>query len=435
MHCCYLNVFSQCTSCTIIINGYDDSDYNLGPTQTLCITQTGFYRGDKIELNGGELCNMGFCKPKTVILNDGILNNYGDFLTANMSMTSSTVTLNNFGAYAVTSNFVMDAGKVNNDSMFSVTNALNIKGDEFNNSGELIIASDLECHALLTNDVGAFIEVGNNMVNSLNGTTRNSGCIEISEDFTNYSIIDDLGVGCGSFKVGGLTTNVGTFGQGGFVDICDEGLPLGGFDVMTGVLGVNVTICLCGIGTCLNTIGTFPIELSKFYIKNITRQGIDLNWVTQTELNNDYFTIQRSIDAISFNDLVNIKGAGTNYDISEYSWKDEDPLKGTSYYRLKFTDKDGNYSFSEILSAYLDYHSSILVYPNPVSNDVYVSIENNISEPVVVQLYNELGILMKESEESSNNIKFNINDVSPGMYILRVIMPENGIFSENIIKE
>ena len=188
LHCFYHNVLSQCSSCTIIINGYDDSDYNLGFGDKLCVTQTGLYKGNKLEINGGEICNMGVCKAKSVTINDGVVNNYGDFLTANLKMTSSNSIINNFGAYAVTSFFLMDAGQVNNDSMFSVSSTLNVKGDEFNNRGELIIGANLVCNSLLTNNSGAFIEVGNAMINEFPGIIRNSGCIEISEDFTNYSI-------------------------------------------------------------------------------------------------------------------------------------------------------------------------------------------------------------------------------------------------------
>jgi hypothetical protein len=82
---------------------------------------------------------------------------------------------------------------------------------------------------------------------------------------------------------------------------------------------------------------TLPIELTEF---TATQSGdaVSLNWVTQSELNNRSFTVQRSADGKTFTDLGTIEGSGTTTIQHSYSFIDTLPIKGTGYYRLKQTD-------------------------------------------------------------------------------------------------
>ena len=75
-----------------------------------------------------------------------------------------------------------------------------------------------------------------------------------------------------------------------------------------------------------------------------------LNWTTASELNNDYFTIERSKDAVEFQPIKFVEGAGNSNSILNYEIIDVNPFLGTSYYRLKQTDFNGKYSFSNIVS-------------------------------------------------------------------------------------
>lgn len=96
-----------------------------------------------------------------------------------------------------------------------------------------------------------------------------------------------------------------------------------------------------------------PIELISFAA---TPQAgtVVLNWSTATELNNDFFTIERSVDGFSWEDLLSISGAGTSIHRLDYSAKDVRPYAGLSYYRLKQTDFDGQFSRSNIVSVVVD---------------------------------------------------------------------------------
>ncbi|RLD59051.1 MAG: hypothetical protein DRJ01_11810, partial [Bacteroidetes bacterium] len=95
--------------------------------------------------------------------------------------------------------------------------------------------------------------------------------------------------------------------------------------------------------------GFLPIELFSFKAERVSSQVV-LRWETASEYNNDYFTIERSTNAIDFNPIEKVEGAGNSNNILNYEVTDINPFSGTSYYRLKQTDFDGKYSYSYIVS-------------------------------------------------------------------------------------
>src|SRR6185436_3568977 len=90
-----------------------------------------------------------------------------------------------------------------------------------------------------------------------------------------------------------------------------------------------------------------PIELIYFDAK-LAEGHVELSWATATELNNDFFTVERSADGTHFEEVLRKPGAGNSTVTLYYSDFDEMPLHGYSYYRLKQTDYDGHYTYSEI---------------------------------------------------------------------------------------
>lgn len=105
-----------------------------------------------------------------------------------------------------------------------------------------------------------------------------------------------------------------------------------------------------------------PVEYTFFEAKPIEK-GVQLNWQTSTEVNNEFFTVQRSVDGVIFEDLAKILGAGNSNELNDYTFHDERALDyfaqqisvdQSLYYRLKQTDSDGISTFSEIRSVRLD---------------------------------------------------------------------------------
>ena len=93
-----------------------------------------------------------------------------------------------------------------------------------------------------------------------------------------------------------------------------------------------------------------PITLLSFTGKSLTNTTNLLEWITSTEINNDYFTLERSSDAQNFSAIGIVNGAGNSNISLNYNFIDDSPLKGINYYRLKQTDFDGVFSYSNSIA-------------------------------------------------------------------------------------
>ncbi|MBU1718139.1 MAG: T9SS type A sorting domain-containing protein, partial [Bacteroidetes bacterium] len=121
-----------------------------------------------------------------------------------------------------------------------------------------------------------------------------------------------------------------------------------------------------------------PIEMLSF--TGVLNDGnVDLFWTTFSEINNDYFTVERAginetSNLLQWEFVETVDGAGTSNFKIDYSTRDISPKSGISYYRLKQTDFDGNSSFSEPIAINNTNNgigtSNFLVYPNPSFNQV-----------------------------------------------------------------
>ena len=129
------------------------------------------------------------------------------------------------------------------------------------------------------------------------------------------------------------------------------------------------------IANKIGGVNVLPTELLYFDAKPDNSQ-VDLTWATAMEMNNSYFTVERSRDGIGFDSLARINTLAPDGNSSiklDYSAFDLTPLPGTSYYRLKQTDLDGNTKYSGIVSVNFTQRAPIAVYPNPSTGTVYVS--------------------------------------------------------------
>lgn len=111
-----------------------------------------------------------------------------------------------------------------------------------------------------------------------------------------------------------------------------------------------------------------PVELTSFTAKGVDKH-VELDWITASEKNNDYFTVQRSKSGVNFLDIGTVAAGLTGSIAQEYSYTDLNALPGKSYYRLKQTDLDGTVEFLGIRMVQLDEPSpGLKAYPNPVTN-------------------------------------------------------------------
>ncbi len=124
------------------------------------------------------------------------------------------------------------------------------------------------------------------------------------------------------------------------------------------------------VGTTNTTTTPLPVQLVSFSAKASDEQ-VDLSWVTESELNNDYFVVESSQDGESWNKILQVPGQGTITRRSEYTAVDAQPFQGTSYYRLRQVDFGGEAHLSKIVAVKFDgIATGLKMYPNPAAGEV-----------------------------------------------------------------
>lgn len=156
---------------------------------------------------------------------------------------------------------------------------------------------------------------------------------------------------------------------------------------------------------------------------------VKLSWTTATETNNDYFTIERSRNGIDFDAIGMIDGAGNSTQINMYTSVDGEPSKGLSYYRLKQTDYDGKYTYSDIVPVRFESKPDIfIIQPNPAKDNMDVVFSTETAKTAVVQIYNSQGQIVYSNavdlHEGINRIPISLDSYTKGVYFVTL---ENGL--------
>jgi hypothetical protein len=178
----------------------------------------------------------------------------------------------------------------------------------------------------------------------------------------------------------------------------------------------------------VNSVQTpLPISLLSFSAKQLNNT-VQLNWSTASELNNEYFTVERLNEDDQFDQIALVKGKGTSNEISSYQAFDFNPRDGKNYYRLKQTDFDGTFTFSKmILVEFERLDVSVKIYPIPVRNeDLIIELKNlNPGQSIPLRISNLLGVVQVTAELKANvdgSVKVNtpIAGWPSGMYLVQL---------------
>lgn len=168
-----------------------------------------------------------------------------------------------------------------------------------------------------------------------------------------------------------------------------------------------------------------PVTLVNF---NAFADGnsVKVTWKTESELNSDYFTIERSKDGKQFEEIGKVNAAGNSSEEKEYALYDENPYRGKSYYRLVETDRNGTSTYSAVVAVDFQNENSINVYPNPAADYLNITLLNNKEQESIIAIKDILGrecVAMKVTPASDNEIvRINLNKkFTPGVYSVSVI--------------
>ena len=218
----------------------------------------------------------------------------------------------------------------------------------------------------------------------------------------------------------------------------------------------------CGTGTCttgstsnavtVNAVNNFspwavtdnatplPIELVDFTVQ--LKSGlVAVAWKTESELNNDFFTVEKTMDGEAFDDVVKVKGAGTTSQSRTYSILDYGTAPGKWYYRLRQTDFDGKISFSKLVAVDVPDYLSWKVYPNP-SNGSEFSIglsSDDVGKTAYITVQDLNGKEMFQIETknlTSTHLKIEVpQKLSSGLYIVSLGIEQRVVRLKLIVRE
>ncbi|MEN7548188.1 T9SS type A sorting domain-containing protein [Rapidithrix thailandica] len=180
-------------------------------------------------------------------------------------------------------------------------------------------------------------------------------------------------------------------------------------------------------GTCNDNTIPLPITLLSFHVQQAQGKVV-IDWTTASEINNEYFEVQRSQDGKTFTSIGQVQGSGTTDHLQAYQYTDHGPQIGWLYYRLKQTDFDGKSEYFHTAAVnYVAGEKRLEVYPNPVSGyQVQLKIGYLEKASTLVQVVDFQGnVVFSQTYENRSQSYFDQQIQLPqhlakGIYVVRL---------------
>ncbi|MFT5860722.1 MAG: hypothetical protein ACI865_002836 [Flavobacteriaceae bacterium] len=183
-----------------------------------------------------------------------------------------------------------------------------------------------------------------------------------------------------------------------------------------------------------------PVELIEFESEYVPNEDVvDVYWKTASELNNEYFDVERSVDGVVFEKIATVDGVGTTHMETSYYTTDPDPVVGVNYYRLKQVDVEGGFEYSNVTSVNIlaDYYDVLSISPNPTKGTTKIVFNCYDKGESLFKLYDSSGNLLKEKVidclPGANHIEIDLSTQSSGIYMV-TLNTNHKSYSEKIIK-
>lgn len=202
-------------------------------------------------------------------------------------------------------------------------------------------------------------------------------------------------------------------------------IPAGGVNTSNNTVTVTGNNVYKPFWTLVGNSDPLPLTLISFTAKPMNDKRAMIEWVTATEVNNDFFTLERSANGTDFEPIGIIDGAGNSSSTLTYYFIDESPLPGLSYYRLMQTDFDGKTSYSEMRPVRFEDGKTtpFSVFPNP-SNGQFNIMFDEENAPEDISVYDMSGKLVRLIKSSQTNgfapglISVDCSDLGAGIYFV-----------------
>jgi len=454
---------AACGACKATITDTVNGNISWGGSDTYCIAAGAVVNGNVSISGSTSICNAGIINGKVSATGSGSIRNTG-IINGDLEK-SNSVTICNEGKIMNGSYTSSGSGDLVSYGTLMITGDVTIGG-----SGGIVSSCIVKVggnYTLSGSTVYEFVKtttVGGNLITSgsagvlINGNLIIAGDIQFNSS-SPITLAKDAYLSVKDFKItqnsrivigpttAGDTAQIVITGTGATpgtnakftknLKICgtctcdDDGKP-----VYSTAPCPSAPVLSAPSAICANSI-TLPIELITFEAKAV-HQNVVLYWVTATEINNDYFTIERSQDAINWKEVLKVKGAGNAHQTLNYSAIDGAPFSGTSYYRLKQTDFDGQFTYSQIRSVnFKGVKGEIKIYPNPAkgsfefiltesANELRMDIRDAQGKIVLSQTYFNI--------EEGVSIAVDIAHLAQGVYTVSFLSEKDIVNQKLVLK-
>ncbi|MDX1445127.1 T9SS type A sorting domain-containing protein [Lishizhenia sp.] len=373
--------------------------------------------------NNGNITNTGTVNASDDLTNTGNISSTG---TVNVGVNmENSGTVQSSGTINVTEDYNND-GSTQNSGNITVTLDFFNNGT-FINNGTVNILENLENSGTINNNPLGNITVTLDYANT--GSLNNSG-------YLNANAITDEGYTCNSASIqvtqgntydcdgctmtcgGSTTTCFLNLSGGAYIEeqnYCCQDNSNTAISTASPFLIDSATIFICG--------QPLPVELLSFSGKALKNGNNEITWVTATEMNNDYFLLEKSLDGTQWVTLEKVKGAGYSEQEISYTVVDETALLGVSYYRLKQVDYNGDHQYFGPISIHQKIGDHVLsTYPNPTKDilNVRSTKELTLSNFRFTSLSGKnIANLINLEEISSQHVRLNLAHLPDGVYLLQ----------------
>jgi hypothetical protein len=167
------------------------------------------------------------------------------------------------------------------------------------------------------------------------------------------------------------------------------------------------------------SIVPLPIELENFEVTQAGMQ-VELNWATGSETDNDYFDVEKTQDGTKWEFVAKINGFGNSNNEKHYTTEDNHPYIGTSYYRLKQVDQNGNFKYSPVKSVQFEGDNAILIFPQPASHFVNVSW-NGFNGKLLYSDFSGKTIQIPTEKKDNGQYQLDVSNLNKGVYFIKFL--------------
>ncbi|MCP4125362.1 MAG: DUF11 domain-containing protein [Bacteroidetes bacterium] len=178
----------------------------------------------------------------------------------------------------------------------------------------------------------------------------------------------------------------------------------------------------------INSVANTGLEISEDAVLHFNaykdQRMVALQWMSNTEPTNDYFTVEHSIDGVHFEDILEVFSKSDEEGFTYYNDVDDYPAKDVNYYRLRQVNNDGSYTYSVVRKVEFNLDlGTINLFPNPATDQITINLKPYAGKPAVIQVYDNLGVLKHTKNLdviSDIPVRFDLTNEINGMYLMTI---------------